>query len=165
MSRSYQQSGANSVRSDYFSASRGMYSQTAKQQAKARVDKYDPSNGGDTSTTYVGEIRNFRDQNQMSSRMQDYYAAGDLVKAFDIRKLLQKGLLNDYFEKESNGDETMGASATVKVPFTEGYVFSFSTSLDISGMSEKEVKRAVKGIFKDAEDDDLWMLDVTKQKK
>lgn len=107
--------------------------------AEVALDNYRPSD-------YTGELKNFRDSNQNSGRMRDYYAAEQLVKAFNVRKAIEDGLINDFYEKEDNGDSTMDISASVDLPY-KGSVFTFSVDMDTSGKSLEDVIKEVKDLF------------------
>lgn len=117
-------------------------SERAKQSALAEgiLEKKTPSK------TYKGELRNFRDFNPESGRMNDYWISTHLIDLFNIREAMQKRLLEDYYEKSSNEDDTFNIEATVSVPF-KGATFTFEAYLDASGMGDKQVEEAVKGIF------------------
>jgi|LauGreDrversion4_2_1035121.scaffolds.fasta_scaffold60719_3 hypothetical protein len=107
--------------------------------AEIALDDYRPSD-------YTGELKNFRDSNQNSGRMRDYYAAEQLIKSFNVRKEIEDRLVNDFYEKEDNGDSTMDISASVDLPY-RGSVFTFSVEMDTSGMEIEDVIVVVKDLF------------------
>jgi hypothetical protein len=133
-------------------------------EAEEALENYRPSD-------YKGELKNFRDDNPNSGRMRDYYAAEQIIKSFNIRKEIQDRLVNDFYEKEDNGDETMDTSASVELPY-RGSVFTFSVDLDTSGMEIEDVIKEVKDLFSKYDGqtplkdgyDPLYGMTVTKRK-
>jgi hypothetical protein len=108
-------------------------------EAEVALEGYRPSD-------YTGELKDFRDDNPNSGRMRDYYAAEQLIKSFSIRREIEDRLVNDFYEKEDNGDSTMDTSASVELPY-KGSVFTFSVEMDTSGMEIEDVIKEVKDLF------------------
>lgn len=120
-----------------------------------------------TPSDLVGEIKRPTDSfNSNSKENREYRATQYLVDAFDVRKKMINQLIENYYEQKSNEGNVFEISANVDLPY-KGYNWTFNTSVDVSGMSDKQAEKEIKNVFNEGgkpSDNQLYFFDVLKRK-
>ena len=115
----------------------------------------------------VGEIRKPTDSfNSYSKENLEYKATQYLVDAFDVRNKMVNQLIENYYEQKSNEGNVFEVSANVDLPY-KGYNWTFNTSVDVSGMPDKQAEKEIKNVFKEGgklSDNQFYSFDVYKRK-